>query len=313
MKRKTLTLAICFLALIAIVSVGFASWIITRPVVDQNQEGSITAETVNDVSYQFNVKANDGSSNVIHFGSPDGSPQKGGQTWLSNNGEKPENLSYSMVLSVNYYELMTTDNVYVNFEIKEGAEGTFADITTADTKFKAAKEAGYVAPLYIQVNEDEADEYVAKNHEVAKTSFGVTVTYKTTSDGAETTEFVTVAELKTLIDNNKSNNQFTIAITNNGTDDNSTTTIVRGDDNSFSALKGDAYCVVNVQFNWGSHFAATAAHTHYEAGTPLNPLVYYSYLDVNTSANDAMTALDNINAIALAETYYKITFSANQK
>ena len=95
MKRKTLTLAICFLALIAIVSVGFASWIITRPVVDQNQEGSITAETVDDITYQYSVKANGSSSNVIHFGKPESDPT-GSQSWLTNEDGQVENLSYSI-------------------------------------------------------------------------------------------------------------------------------------------------------------------------------------------------------------------------
>lgn len=46
MKRKTLTLAISVFALLAIISVGFASWVITKTVTPAEKSGTFTVETV---------------------------------------------------------------------------------------------------------------------------------------------------------------------------------------------------------------------------------------------------------------------------
>ena len=115
MKRRTLTIAICFLALVAIISVGFASWIITRPVQDATTAGSISTETVVDNSYTLTAEAVPGSSGVIQYGKPaDYTP--GANDWLSNDGAV-ENLAYEIKLTANYYEHMAAQ-VYFNIYLK---------------------------------------------------------------------------------------------------------------------------------------------------------------------------------------------------
>lgn len=56
MKRKTLTLAISVFALLAIISVGFASWVITRPVTDVVADGTITVDDVTDLNVTISYK-----------------------------------------------------------------------------------------------------------------------------------------------------------------------------------------------------------------------------------------------------------------
>lgn len=72
MKRKTLTIAISIFALIAIVSVGFASWIISRPTLNENIEGNITVESVTlsstNVIESFSITSTNKS---LHLGKPE--------------------------------------------------------------------------------------------------------------------------------------------------------------------------------------------------------------------------------------------------
>lgn len=48
MKKRTLTLTLCLLALVALFSIGFAAWIVTAPINDVKPDGSITVDTVSD-------------------------------------------------------------------------------------------------------------------------------------------------------------------------------------------------------------------------------------------------------------------------
>lgn len=55
MKRKTLTLAISVFALLAIISVGFASWVITKDVTPANKSGTFTVETVEEYGVKIDA------------------------------------------------------------------------------------------------------------------------------------------------------------------------------------------------------------------------------------------------------------------
>ena len=50
MKRKTLTLTLSILACLALIGVGFASWIISADAIKE-AEGNIIVDTVTDKSY----------------------------------------------------------------------------------------------------------------------------------------------------------------------------------------------------------------------------------------------------------------------
>ena len=50
MKRKTLTLTLSILACLALIGVGFASWIISADAT-KNEKGNIIVDTVKDKSY----------------------------------------------------------------------------------------------------------------------------------------------------------------------------------------------------------------------------------------------------------------------
>lgn len=95
MKRKTLTLAISVFALLAIISVGFASWVITRQDQNKDAKGSITVETINgEVNYLESVTI---SENAIHFGTPATMNKEG--AWLTASSDaKQQNLTATLTI-----------------------------------------------------------------------------------------------------------------------------------------------------------------------------------------------------------------------
>ena len=99
MKRKTLTLTLSILACLALIGVGFASWIISANATKE-AEGSFIVDTVTDKTY--NVEgAWLNSQSKITFGAPD--TMNAVNPWLTNNSEgKTENLTVTYQLTVTY-------------------------------------------------------------------------------------------------------------------------------------------------------------------------------------------------------------------
>lgn len=101
MKRKTLTLTLSILACLALIGVGFASWIISAEVSATPAEGSFIVDTVTDKSYKVEG-AWLHSQSKITFGAPD-TMDNVENAWLTNNSEdKKENLTVTYQLTVTY-------------------------------------------------------------------------------------------------------------------------------------------------------------------------------------------------------------------
>lgn len=101
MKRKTLTLTLSILACLALIGVGFASWIISAEVSATPAEGSFIVDTVTDRSYKVEGAWLSNQSNIT-FGAPD-TMNNVENAWLTNNSEdKKENLTVTYQLTVKY-------------------------------------------------------------------------------------------------------------------------------------------------------------------------------------------------------------------
>ncbi len=99
MKRKTLTLTLSILACLALIGVGFASWIIQANT-STKAEGSFIVDTVNDKTYKVEG-AWLNSQSKITFGAP--ATMNAVNPWLTNNSEgKTENLTVTYQLTVTY-------------------------------------------------------------------------------------------------------------------------------------------------------------------------------------------------------------------
>lgn len=93
MKRKTLTLTLSILACLALIGVGFASWIISADT-SANAKGSFIVDTVTDnrlvatgrwITINGEEVTSDDDSAKVSFGAPESMEKTG--AWLTNDGE----------------------------------------------------------------------------------------------------------------------------------------------------------------------------------------------------------------------------------
>lgn len=160
MKRKTLTLTLSILACLALIGVGFASWVISAEVSANPAEGSFIVDTVTDKSYKVEGAWLDNQSKIT-FGAP--ATMSGVENaWLTNNSEdKKENLTVTYKLTVTY-----GDNTPAT-GIKDKIITTVS--APADPNYTAAVEGGLIiAPTNATVV--EAPEGNGK--------YNITVTYQ---------------------------------------------------------------------------------------------------------------------------------------
>lgn len=99
MKRKTLTLTLSILACLALIGVGFASWIISAEA-KKEAAGNIIVDTVADKTYVVSGSWLDDKSSIT-FGAP--ATMNAHNPWLTNDSEgKTENLTVTYQLTVKY-------------------------------------------------------------------------------------------------------------------------------------------------------------------------------------------------------------------
>lgn len=99
MKRKTLTLTLSILACLALIGVGFASWIISAEA-KKEATGNIIVDTVADKTYVVSGEWLGNKSSII-FGAP--ATMDKSNPWLTNDSEgKTENLTVTYQLTVKY-------------------------------------------------------------------------------------------------------------------------------------------------------------------------------------------------------------------
>lgn len=171
MKRKTLTLTLSILACLALIGVGFASWIISADT-STTAQGSFIVGTVSDKSYTVTDDWKDKKSEII-FSAPTGDTTSG---WLTNDSAKKENLTVTYQLTVKY-----GDNTPAT-GIKDKIITTVS--APADPNYTAAVNGGLIsAPTSATVEE------TAKGSGI----YNITVTYKWGkhfADSAEASEGV---------------------------------------------------------------------------------------------------------------------------
>ena len=81
MKTRKLTLVLTLLAVLAFTSIGFATWVITKPATDIYSEGAIIVDDATNGAYQLIVPEDAGN---IVFGVPADLSSSYSQVWLAN-------------------------------------------------------------------------------------------------------------------------------------------------------------------------------------------------------------------------------------
>ncbi len=130
MKRKTMTLVLCLLAALALVSVGFASWVISAGATD-NVEGQIKVETVDDRRLTITASTND----QFTFGAPKTDKE---DAWLTNTTKE------SLTITINVTIGKKDSN---NTELDLNQVNLTAEISELTGKYQEAVEAGYVCAI----------------------------------------------------------------------------------------------------------------------------------------------------------------------
>lgn len=96
MKRKSITLTICILAVLALASIGFASWIISNPEESGYADGSIFVDNVTSQVYDVDATL---SVTEIQYGVPKGYLPKT-TDWLTNNSGKYDSLETILTVTI---------------------------------------------------------------------------------------------------------------------------------------------------------------------------------------------------------------------
>lgn len=161
MKRKTLTLTLSILACLALIGVGFASWIISADAIKE-AEGNIIVDTVTDKSYVISVASWKGGNSKISFGAPKKAEMTEPNAWLTNNSAgEAENLTVTYQLTVTYADTTPATGLVDSKKIA----ATFGAPNDPNYK-KAISDELIIAPESTTIKETSAGVYE------------ITVTYK---------------------------------------------------------------------------------------------------------------------------------------
>lgn len=173
MKRKTLTLTLSILACLALIGVGFASWIISAEA-KKEATGNIIVDTVADKTYVVSGEWLGNKSSII-FGAP--AKMNESNPWLTNDSEgKTENLTVTYQLTVKYGDNKPATGIKDKI--------TALVVAPASSNYTAAVNGGLIiAPENATVEETAEGSGI----------YNITVTYKWGkhfADSAEATEGV---------------------------------------------------------------------------------------------------------------------------
>lgn len=154
MKRKTLTLTLSILACLALIGVGFASWIISADATKE-AEGNIIVDTVTDKSYVISAASWKGGNSKISFGAPKKADMTLTDAWLTNNSTgEAENLTVTYQLTVTYADTTPATGLVNSNKIA----ATFG--APNDTNYKKAiSDELIIAPTSTTITETSAGVY----------------------------------------------------------------------------------------------------------------------------------------------------------
>jgi hypothetical protein len=142
-KAKTMTLVIAIVAILALVSVGFASWVISINATSDTT-GNITVDTVTDNRVDIVVSWED-SKNTICFGAPSTTSTTITNPWLTSNSEDKECLTVKAIVKVykkgatqNDENLIDLASNKVEFSVVDNANSGFATASGSTKNYVVA-------------------------------------------------------------------------------------------------------------------------------------------------------------------------------
>ena len=153
MKRKTLTLSLCLLAILSLVGIGFAAWQIAKPATADPVDGTVVAYDATETNATITMGWKDEKSQFI-FGLP-------------TDYSSPDNRSYKW-FSLTDAASMEKDNHTITLEIEVGSASSLID---------GSKIVVYLMPT------DVSAFNIVFNDEIAKKINGKDLDYDSDDDG----------------------------------------------------------------------------------------------------------------------------------
>ena len=141
-RSKVIAASIAILSSAAVVSTGFAAWVISGGDEVVKTDGTISADEISNQVHTISDLTFVGGKNTIYFGAPS-SPTSTASSWLSNNSDKKEELTVNLSFTVSVHE-STLPSPKALFEKIEVSEETQSDPKLNYSTY-AASDKGYVA------------------------------------------------------------------------------------------------------------------------------------------------------------------------
>lgn len=104
-RSKVIAASIAILSSAAVVSTGFAAWVISGGDTNSDVSGTITADIVTDEIHKITITNQ--TNNKVYFGAPEGNQSV--TAWLKNNGSEKEKLKPSITFTVAGLEAEITE------------------------------------------------------------------------------------------------------------------------------------------------------------------------------------------------------------
>lgn len=137
-KRKSIFLLSAILGSVALVSAGFAAWVITGDDAVETEAGTIVVEDVSNKSIE--ISYNWTTSNEIVFGTTT-KDDTATNSWLKNESTKTQNLEATLSITVSNYDML--DSFAIGFKAVAAENSGITD-EEATTKWSNAVTAEYV-------------------------------------------------------------------------------------------------------------------------------------------------------------------------
>ena len=162
-KRKGILMACAILGSAAIVSTGFAAWVVT---VNETEtfEGNIQVDEVQDKTHLITV-LDDAKDLSVYFGKTTKKPEAT-KDWLTNDTERDQDLKASFKVQVTNYETANLDisvSTPDGFDVKEDNKRLLADPLITYTEFDPISEGSKTGQLTVTITFAWGDYFGGEN------------------------------------------------------------------------------------------------------------------------------------------------------
>lgn len=136
-RSKVIAASIAILSSAAVVSTGFAAWVISGGDEVVKTDGTIIADEISNEVHKISDLTFVDGKNAIYFGAPS-SPKPTASSWLNNTSDKKEELTVKLSFTVSVHEsaLPSPKDLFEKIEVSEEtqADATLNYSTYAETK-----------------------------------------------------------------------------------------------------------------------------------------------------------------------------------